>query len=95
MENPAGWVAVSAVSHLPTAFAVNLHYNPRDAAGRGIDTILTDTWSFCCAFVRIPTLCFLRKLLDRRHIRGFADRGLNTWLPRQIMLPEPIHRLCP
>ena len=26
---------------------------------------------------------------------GFADRGLTTWLPRRIILPEPIHRLLP
>jgi hypothetical protein len=26
---------------------------------------------------------------------GFADRGLTTWLPRRLILPEPIHRLLP
>jgi hypothetical protein len=24
---------------------------------------------------------------------GFADRGLTTWLPRRILLPEPIRWL--
>jgi|SRR5580692_4195278 hypothetical protein len=46
-------------------------------------------------FVRLSAPSLEGEPIFPRDQIGFADRGLNTWLPRQIMLPEPIHRLLP